>query len=91
MNTETRRCEWCREIVSGQKLCGCDAETEIERLRTEAAEMRKLAFFADQALGGLDDPRRREAGKYLVDIIYSGGKRPLFKTSNVQVQGDGQA
>lgn len=34
MNMETRRCEWCREIVTGREKCGCSAEIEIDRLRT---------------------------------------------------------
>jgi hypothetical protein len=28
---QTRRCEWCGEIA--QNECGCEAETEIARLR----------------------------------------------------------
>ena len=63
MATETRRCEWCREIVAGQELCGCEAETEILKLR------RALRPFAELASGELswasvtymlkDDPERQ--------------------------------
>lgn len=29
---ETRRCNWCGDIATGD--CGCDAEVEIKRLRS---------------------------------------------------------
>jgi hypothetical protein len=32
---QTRRCDWCGEIAQGE--CGCAAETEIARLREDAA------------------------------------------------------
>lgn len=31
---QTRRCDWCREIIhASEEFCGCEAETEILRLR----------------------------------------------------------
>lgn len=35
LSEQTRRCEWCGEIAQGE--CGCAAETEIARLREDAA------------------------------------------------------
>lgn len=49
MTTETRRCEWCGEIVMGGTVkCGCDAETEIERLRQWHREIVALACGWDE-------------------------------------------
>lgn len=59
------------------------AQAENEKLLAEAAENRRRAFFAAQALGGLDDPRRWEADKYLCEIIYSGGARKIGEMPNV--------
>lgn len=43
MITETRRCEWCGEIAQGK--CGCEAETEIARLREDAERYRWLRSY----------------------------------------------
>jgi hypothetical protein len=49
MNAQTRRCEWCCEIVTGQEKCGCEPETEIDRLRGFARDV--MSAWPD---GGID-------------------------------------
>jgi hypothetical protein len=50
---QTRRCEWCGEIAQGK--CGCEAETEIARLREALMEV--VAECADfVAAGEFGDP-----------------------------------
>lgn len=40
MSKETRRCEWCGDIAQG--ACGCPAEVEIERLRSEVERLQPM-------------------------------------------------
>jgi len=44
-------------------------EALTAKLQAELKEARTLAFYAEQALGGLNDPRRWDAGRYLCQII----------------------
>lgn len=62
---ETRRCEWCREIVAhGVELCGCEPETEILSLRAklQAAEQRIAIYAACCNTAGIDELHQRAEG-----------------------------
>lgn len=47
MNKEIRRCEWCGDIAQG--TCGCQAETEIERLRAALVPLANASFSHERA------------------------------------------
>lgn len=76
LSEQTRRCEWCGEIAQGE--CGCAAETEIARLREDAARYCWLRSWVnrmdDLEAMNLQEPKSPEEADAIIDAARKDAK-----------------